>query len=122
MGPLHNKSVKPQVEISGARLTDQELAFTVYRIEGVDVYNFFLIDISLQNHQGETIFRKGADELALSPEQQIRNRYIVQVKPEPYSLVLPLGGKAELALYDLEITSLPERNCTLMLRDISSAT
>lgn len=121
-GPLHNKSVKPRVEISGARLTDKELAFTVYRVEGVDVYGSFLIGISLQNRQGETVLRKGADELALFPEQQIRNRYIARVKPGPHSLVLPLGGKAELVLYDPEITSLPEGNYTLILTDISGTT
>ncbi|MCC8170480.1 MAG: hypothetical protein LIP00_01575 [Parabacteroides sp.] len=122
-GPLHNKSVKPRVEISNARLTDKELAFTIYRVEGTDVYGSFLIGISLQNGQRETVFRKGADEPALFPEQQIQNRYIAQVKPGgAYSLVLPLGGKAELVLYAPEITGLPEGNYTLILTDVSGTT
>lgn len=118
-GPLHNKSVKPIVEISDASLTNTNLAFTVYRVEGVDVYGSFLIGISLKNEKGETVFEKGAEELAHFPEGQIYNRYVAKVKPSKHSLVIPLGAKAELVVNDEEISQLPTGNYTLVLTDIS---
>lgn len=41
-GPLHNKSVKPKIEISDAQIENNSLSFSVYRVEGVDVYGSFL--------------------------------------------------------------------------------
>ena len=43
-GPLHNKSVKPIVEITDAQLNNGTLSFEIYRVEGVDVYGSFLTD------------------------------------------------------------------------------
>lgn len=40
-GKLHNKSVKPKVEISNVILADDELTFEVFRVEGADVYVLF---------------------------------------------------------------------------------
>lgn len=46
-GTLHNKSVKPIVEISKAELTNDLLTFEVFRVEEVDVYGSFLIGIDV---------------------------------------------------------------------------
>lgn len=57
-GPLHNKSVKPKLEISNADIHNDALNFKVYRIEGADVYGSFLIGITLKDSRGKTILQK----------------------------------------------------------------
>ena len=52
-GPLHNKSVKPELKISNAKIQEDILTFKVYRIEGADVYGSFLIGITLKDDNGE---------------------------------------------------------------------
>src|SRR5690606_20917899 len=51
-GTLHNKSVKPKLELSDAAIENNELTFEVYRVEGVDVYGSFLIGIQLLDKDG----------------------------------------------------------------------
>lgn len=121
-GPLHNKSVKPIVEISDAVLHNDRLTFTVYRTEGVDVYGSFLIGITLKDANGATIVDKQAEDLALFPEDHIQNRYIAKVKPGKHSLVIPLGAKAQLTLDDDALTQLPAGTYTLVLTDITGTT
>jgi uncharacterized membrane protein YphA (DoxX/SURF4 family) len=118
-GKLHNKSVKPKVEISDAVIKNDALQFQVYRTEGVDVYGSFLIGIQLKSEQGEIIFDlKGAD-LAKFPKTDIANIYVTKVKPGKHSLIIPLGAKAILNI-DLTNYQLPENtNYTLTLTDIS---
>lgn len=71
-GPLHNKSVKPELEISNAKIQEDILTFKVYRIEGADVYGSFLIGITLKDENGKTILQKNGEELARFPLTRIK--------------------------------------------------
>lgn len=121
-GKLHNKSVKPIVEISDARLDHGKLSFTVYRVEGVDVYGSFLIGVTLKDTAGKTIFSKNGEELSRFPEQHIRNRYVAKVEPGAHSLIIPLGAKAQLTFDDEQMNGLGEGSYELTLTDISGTT
>lgn len=121
-GPLHNKSVKPKIEISDANLKNDMLSFTIYRVEGADVYGSFLIGISLKDVNGNAIFRKDGKELARFPKENIQNKYIAQIAPGKHSLIIPLGGKATIELNESSLSNLPEGKYTIELTDISGAT
>ena len=118
-GTLHNKSVKPDIEITGAGIDQGELSFTVFRTEGADVYGSFLIGISLTDSNGKTILEKHNKDLAAFPENNIRNAYVARVKPAKHSLVIPLGAKAKLTIRDDTLVNLPAGNYRLTLTDIS---
>jgi thiosulfate dehydrogenase [quinone] large subunit len=118
-GKLHNKSVKPKIEISGAAIQDNILQFEIYRTEGVDVYGSFLIGIQLLDSEGNILLEKTGEELAQFPAEQIANYYVTHVKPGKHSLIVPLGAKADLAI-DLRAIDLRNANdYTLKLIDIS---
>lgn len=118
-GPLHNKSVKPKIEISNAEVKDGTLKFGVYRVEGADVYGSFLIGVSLKDENGNVIFNKNGEELARLPQTCIDNEFVAKVKPGAYSLVIPLGAKAAVTLKDDALRSLKQGNYKLVLTDIS---
>ncbi|WP_455585539.1 TQO small subunit DoxD [Bacteroides sp.] len=118
-GPLHNKSVKPKIEISDARLGNDALAFTVYRVEGADVYGSFLIGISLKDADGNVIFQKNGEELAHFPKENIQNDYIAKIAPGKHSLVIPLGGKATITINEPGLNALPKGKYEVELTDIS---
>lgn len=121
-GPLHNKSVKPKIEISNAQLNNHTLSFDVFRVEGADVYGSFLIGITLKDSSGKTILEKNAEELANFPVQDIYNYYIAKVAPGKHSLIIPLGSKATLTLNDTVIANLPKGKYEVVLTDISGLT
>lgn len=121
-GPLHNKSVKPKIEISDATLQNGTLAFKVYRVEGADVYGSFLIGITLKNSTGKVLLQKKGEDLAQFPLTGIKNDYIAQVAPGKHSLVIPLGGKAMLTINDPGLDNLPAGKYKLILTDISGIT
>lgn len=121
-GPLHNKSVKPKIEISNAQLNNHTLSFDVFRVEGADVYGSFLIGITLKDSSGKTILEKNAEELANFPAQDIYNYYIAKVAPGKHSLIIPLGSKATLTLNDTVIANLPKGKYEVVLTDISGLT
>ena len=121
-GTLHNKSVKPIVEISDASLTNEELKFTVFRVEGADVYGSFLIGITLKDSNGNTVLDYTGNELAQFPSKNITNRYVAKVKPGKHSLVIPLGAKAEILIDAPTLRNLPQANYKLVLTDISGTT
>lgn len=121
-GPLHNKSVKPKIEISDAQIENNSLSFSVYRIEGADVYGSFLIGISLKNADGNIVLEKKGEELADFPMENIDNKYIARVAPGKHSLVIPLGSKATLKINDAAISDLPKGRYELVLTDISGIT
>lgn len=95
-GTLHNKSVKPQVEISNLTQQQNKVSFDVMRIEGADVYGSFLIQIDFHDHQNEIIKSLDMKALANLDHQQISNYYVAKIAPHKHSLVLPLGAKANL--------------------------
>lgn len=121
-GPLHNKSVKPKIEISDATLQNGTLAFKVYRVEGADVYGSFLIGITIKNSTGKVLLQKKGEDLAQFPLTGIKNDYIAQVAPGKHSLVIPLGGKAMLTINDPGLDNLPAGKYELILTDISGIT
>lgn len=121
-GPLHNKSVKPKLEISNADIHNDALNFKVYRIEGADVYGSFLIGITLKDSRGKTILQKDGEELSRFPLTGIKNDYIAKVTPGKHSLIIPLGSKATLTIKDSSLQNLPKGRYELTLTDISGIT
>lgn len=121
-GELHNKSVKPKIEISDAGVQNNQLKFTLTRVEGIDVYGSFLIGIALEDADGNQIVELNGEELAAFPMENIENRYVAKIKPGKYSLVIPLGAKAELNIEKDKINQLPAGKYKLILTDISGAT
>lgn len=116
-GKLHNKSVKPKIEISNIRYHDDEVIFQLFRTEGADVYGSFLIKIEILDQYGNTVKIIDQEELSNLPENKIRNYYIAKIKSGKHSLVLPLGAKADLSIdtHGLVI----EDNYSIKLTDIS---
>lgn len=121
-GPLHNKSVKPELEISNAKIQEDILTFKVYRIEGADVYGSFLIGITLKDENGKTILQKNGEELARFPLTRIKNDYVAKVAPGKHSLIIPLGSKATLTIRSDVFVDLPKGDYKLILTDISGIT
>lgn len=116
-GTLHNKSVKPKVEISHVSYTKSKLKFQLFRTEGADVYGSFLIGIQILNENNEIIRNITQDELSNFPLQNIDNHYVAKIKPGKHSLILPLGAKADISI-DLNGLNLKE-NYLVKLIDIS---
>jgi len=120
-GTLHNKSVKPKLELSDAAIENNELTFEVYRVEGVDVYGSFLIGIQLLDKDGTILMHKDGSDLANFPEHDISNHYVAKVKPGPHSLIIPLGSKADMTVDLSGIAFANGQPATLKLIDISGA-
>ena len=116
-GTLHNKSVKPKVEISNIRKNGSQLYFQLFRVEGADVYGSFLIRIQILDENKQVVKTIGQEELAQFPKEKITNHYVAKIKPGAHSLILPLGAKADIAI-DLEEISL-KKGFSLKLTDIS---
>lgn len=121
-GTLHNKSIKPHVEVSNAAIRSDQLMFTVYRTEGVDVYGSFLIGISLIDERGEEILKLEEEELSGLPNMGITNHYIAKVRGGKHSLIIPLGAKADLSIKKEALQYLPKGKYTVLLTDISGIT
>lgn len=116
-GTLHNKSVKPKVEISNIRKNGSQLYFQLFRVEGADVYGSFLIRIQILDENKQVVKTIGQEKLAQFPKEKITNHYVAKIKPGAHSLILPLGAKADIAI-DLEEISL-KKGFSLKLTDIS---
>src|SRR5690554_3236275 len=116
-GTLHNKSVRPKVEISNIEQQGKQLSFTLFRIEGADVYGSFLIGIDILNSNGDIVKTINQEELSQFPPQNIRNHFVAKIKPGKHSLILPLGAKADLTI-DLSGVEIEDMR-TIKLTDIS---
>lgn len=116
-GSLHNKSVKPKVEISNIHYNDSQLTFQLFRVEGADVYGSFLIGISILDENGQVVKHIDQNELAGFATENIHNYYVAKIKPGAHSLILPLGAKADLTieLKNIQLTD----EYSLKLTDIS---
>ncbi len=117
LGTLHNKSVKPKVEISHIEQHGSHLTFQLFRVEGADVYGSFLIGIEVLDENNKVIKSITQKELAEFPTHRIHNHYVTKIKPGQHSLIIPLGAKADIAL-DLRGVPIKE-NYSLKLIDIS---
>jgi thiosulfate dehydrogenase [quinone] large subunit len=120
-GTLHNKSVKPKLEITELKISDDRLSFDVFRTEGVDVYGAWIIGLEVQDAQGQKIMSYTPTDLASMNEESISNYYVAKVKPGQHSLVIPLGAKAKVSLTDPVLQNLAAGKYTLKLVDISGA-
>ncbi|HLW07925.1 MAG TPA: TQO small subunit DoxD [Marinilabiliaceae bacterium] len=120
-GTLHNKSVKPKIEISNASIQNNQLKFEIYRVEGADVYGSFLIGIQLLDESGTIVLEKKGDDLARYPLTHIENHYVAKIKPGAHSLIIPLGAKADLTIDLQDVTGINGSSYTLKLIDISGA-
>ncbi|MHB9142581.1 MAG: TQO small subunit DoxD [Paludibacter sp.] len=121
-GDLHNKSVKPKIEIEHAHLSSNTLSFQVFRVEGVDVYGSFLIGIEITDENGNNILKLKGEDLSAFPTENIENVYVAKVKPGKHSLIIPLGAKATITIKDERLLALPAGKYQIKLTDISGAT
>lgn len=118
-GSLHNMSIKPKVEITQAKLTNDSLSFQLFRVEGVDVYGSFLIDVTLTNNAGDKILQLEAKDLAKFPKEQITNKYISKIESGKHSMIIPLGAKGTVTVIDDKLAILPKGDYKLKLTDVS---
>lgn len=96
-GTLHNKSVRPKVEISNILVDQSKIKFEIYRTEGADVYGSFLIGIQFLDENGLILDEFKMEDLANFNPKLINNHYVTKVKPHKHSLLIPLGAKADLS-------------------------
>ncbi|SMO70493.1 thiosulfate dehydrogenase [quinone] large subunit [Saccharicrinis carchari] len=120
-GTLHNKSVKPKLEISEGQFMGNQISFDVFRTEGVDVYGAWIIGMELNDGQNNNVFNLSQDELASLKWMQVENYYVAKVKPGKHSLVVPLGAKAKISIQHPSVTKLPKGKYRLKITDISGA-
>lgn len=120
-GKLHNKSVKPKLEITEGNIHNDQLSFDVFRTEGVDVYGSWVINIELLDEQNKKVLQYTQEDLASLPGESISNYYVAKVKPGKHSLIIPLGAKARLNLQNEALYGLPTGIYTLKITDISGA-
>ncbi|WP_159799096.1 TQO small subunit DoxD [Flavobacterium sp. MK4S-17] len=120
-GELHNKSVKPKLEITNGNITQDMLSFDMFRTEGADVYGSWVIGIELLDESNNTIMEYIQNELASLSKESINNYYIAKIKPGKHSLVVPLGAKATFNLFNDNLVNLPTGDYTLKITDISGA-
>ena len=118
-GTLHNKSVKPKLEITEGIIDKHTLSFDIYRTEGVDVYGSWVISIDLYDKENNLMLNYGQDDLASLHEESISNNYVAKIKPGKHSLIVPLGAKATLRLKNEKLEKLPSGVYTLRVTDIS---
>lgn len=121
-GELHNKSVRPKIEISDVQLNNKNLTFEIFRVEGADVYGSFLIGVSLTDENGTAVLELNGEDLSMFPESNISNNYVAKIVPGKHSLVIPLGAKATLTLEDNNLNNLESGMYELVLTDISGIT
>ncbi|MFN2260821.1 MAG: TQO small subunit DoxD [Psychroflexus sp.] len=120
-GTLHNKSVKPKLEITEAKIDKNTLSFDVFRTEGVDVYGAWIIGVELLDEQNNVILDYSQEDLADLQSENISNYYVAKIKPGKHSLIVPLGAKAKLNLQHNALSNLPQRTYTIKITDISGA-
>jgi len=120
-GTLHNKSVKPKLEITEGKINNDTLSFDVFRTEGVDVYGSWVIAIELLDQNNNSIVQYSQKELASLANQNISNYYVAKIKPGKHSLVVPLGAKAKMTFSNQAFAQLSNGTYTLKITDISGA-
>lgn len=104
-GELHNKSIKPKLELSHVHKNEHSISVEVYRVEGADVYGSFLIGIQLLDDTNQIIKEWKGDDLAQFSKENIHNHYVAKVKPGKHSLIIPLGARADIVLFSKEIAT-----------------
>lgn len=118
-GTLHNKSVKPKLEITEGKIENSTLSFDIFRTEGVDVYGSWVIAIELVDKNNKTVVKYAQEDLAQLNKETIDNYYIAKIKPGEHSLIVPLGAKAKLNLNSDNLSNIASGTYTLKITDIS---
>ncbi len=118
-GTLHNKSVKPKLEITNVSLQHSDLHFNIHRTEGVDVYGSFLIGIHILDKHGNILKALNLKDFSEFPKENIQNHYVAKVKTGKHSLIIPLGSKADIKINIDDLLAQKEEVYSLQLIDIS---
>ncbi|RSC93903.1 TQO small subunit DoxD [Tenacibaculum singaporense] len=118
-GPLHNKSVKPKLEITEGKINNDTLSFNLFRTEGVDVYGSWVIAIELFDQNGNIVIQYSQKELASLTNENISNYYVAKIKPGKHSLVVPLGAKAKMIFKNQVFSNISNGTYTVKITDIS---
>lgn len=120
-GTLHNKSVKPKLEITEGKINNDTLSFDVFRTEGVDVYGSWVIAIDLLDQDNNSIVQYSQKELASLANQNILNYYVAKIRSGKHSLIVPLGAKAKMTFKNPNFSNLSNGTYTVKITDISGA-
>tara|TARA_R110000823_G_C15928249_1_gene499261 strand:+ start:1408 stop:2424 length:1017 start_codon:yes stop_codon:yes gene_type:complete len=118
-GTLHNKSVKPKLEITEGKIENSTLTFDVFRTEGVDVYGSWVIAIELIDKNNNTVIQYNQEDLSQLNKENIHNYYVAKIKSGKHSLIVPLGAKAKVNLNNESLSNLNKGTYTLKITDIS---
>lgn len=102
-GKLHNKSVRPQLELSNVKQQGNSIFVDVMRVEGADVYGSFVIAIELLDTNENIVKTWNQTELSELKDLKINNHYVAKIKPGKHSLIFPLGAKAMIELQNVPI-------------------
>ncbi|MHC8949402.1 TQO small subunit DoxD [Sphingobacterium hungaricum] len=119
-GKLHNKSVKPKVEIYAVDVSANHLSVDLMRVEGADVYGAFIIQMHISNGQDSILQIWDSHDLSTLPKEAIQNSYVAKVKPSKHSLLMPLGAKAKINLR-LDNSIVQQEIKQFVITDISGA-
>lgn len=87
----------------------------------MDVYGAWIIGIELLNAQNNVVIQYAQEDLILLDKENISNYYVTKVKQGKHSLVVPLGAKAKLNLFNPQFSDLPDGVYTIKIIDISGA-
>ena len=97
-GTLHNKSIRPKLEISNLIKDHDTIKFDVMRIEGADVYGSFVYRLEILDlNQKEAVYQIQGEQWKES-KIQIDNKYIAKIKTDKFSMIVPLGAKAQVTI------------------------
>lgn len=118
-GTLHNKSIKPKLEITEGKIENSTLTFDVFRTEGVDVYGSWVITIELIDKNNNTVIQYNQEDLSQLNKENIHNYYVAKIKSGKHSLIVPLGAKAKVNLNNESLSNLNKGTYTLKITDIS---
>ncbi len=98
-GPFHNPAIKPHISLSHLYLNrNGDLKMRIYRNGGPDTYGAFIVAVQVIDKNGKKVLRFDSDYLGHLSTQRIQNFYMDKVQPNTRSLLVPLGGLANVEL------------------------
>ncbi|HEM55655.1 MAG TPA: DoxX family membrane protein [Thermodesulfobium narugense] len=118
-GKLYNLSKVPKIEILSANLYNNgSLKLLIYRVDGPDTYGAFVRQIIVSDDSGNIVETFDPNETSVD-SSKIKNFYLNKVEPNKYSLVVPLGAKAEVEFLPNHNIELKKGKYKVELIDIS---